>query len=150
MTILIGSENNLRDTLQNLASLEYDTAAAYGSAARRVTKPASNERFIELKRRHESRAQRLAPIIRGFGERPPRAGGWRQVVTQGRVLANGLMGKRALIEAIVRNERDVHDAYDRASRRDDVMGPLEDVLVHYRDDARRYHAELVQQLVQVD
>ena len=37
---LIGTEPHLPDTLKNLAQLEYDTAAAYRSAAERVPTPA--------------------------------------------------------------------------------------------------------------
>ncbi|MFW5739493.1 MAG: hypothetical protein ACOC1F_03915 [Myxococcota bacterium] len=150
MATMIGSETNVRDTLKNLASLEYDVAAAYRSAANRVDPTVGNATVLELIHVHEKRAQTLAPLIRGLGERPPRAGDWRQLKTQGRVVAGGLLGQNALFAALVENERDVHEAYERAAKRHDVAGEIADLLYRFRDDTRRHHAQVTRRQLQLE
>jgi hypothetical protein len=59
-----------------------------------------------------------------------------------------VLSQRAVYQAVVDNERDVHDAYERAIHRDAVAGELADILRHYGEDAHQYRAELVQTLVQ--
>lgn len=150
MGTTIGTETTVGNTLKNLAALEYDTAASYRSAAERIDPSIGNAKVLELVRKHEERAQGLAPIIRGFGERPPRAGDLRQLKTQGKVVAAGVVGQRAVFEAMIENERDVHEAYERAAARPDVVGNLAIVLRQYRDDAEANYEELASRLTQID
>lgn len=103
MATMIGTERDLRTTLKNLAALEYDTAASYRSAAERIDPSVGSAKVLELVREHEERAQRLAPIIQSLGEQPPRAGDWRQLKTQGKVVVGGMAGQHAVYKAIVDN-----------------------------------------------
>jgi hypothetical protein len=59
---------------------------------------------------HDSRNEKLS----GMGRNPPKEGDMKSILTKGKVVMAGLIGDKAIFEAMRMNEADTNTAYERA------------------------------------
>jgi hypothetical protein len=116
----MGSDPTLRRDLIRLVRIEYDALAACRAARNHTRREADLVRIDELEQVHQRHIRCLVPAVWLVGGRAPRAGDWRQLVTQGRVLTASVFGPDSLLLALKDNEIDVAQAYRRVLQREDL------------------------------
>lgn len=118
MVTTVGTENTLDDLLTDLVKLDFDAADAYQAAIDRLQNPefrATLALFREDHLRHvDELSEVLNEVLKASGKTPPQEGGVKGYLTQGKVVMGGLMGDKAIIQAMKTNEDDTNTAYDRA------------------------------------
>lgn len=76
----------------------------------------------------------------GAEEKAPVKGDFKAVLTKGKVVIGGLMGDRALMQAMKSNEDDTNAAYERAVGRRDAPPNLMAIFTRNLADERRHRA----------
>jgi uncharacterized protein (TIGR02284 family) len=126
--------------LNQLIHLEYDAIEACRSAVARVTDSEDRGRLGELLGDHRRHVDELADVVRNLGGEPAGVGDLRQALVRGRVALGALVGERAMLEAIRRNEWDIAAAYGRAASQPGVPVDVLAVLERHLCDERGHHA----------
>jgi uncharacterized protein (TIGR02284 family) len=137
MATTVGTESTLEDLLKDLIMLDYDAADAYQAATDRL----ENVRFKQLtqfKGDHLRHIDELGQILSGMGRTVPKEGDMKSILAKGKVVIAGLIGDRAILEAMRTNEADTNTAYERAVNHDDVSSTARSVLQHGLQDERRH------------
>jgi uncharacterized protein (TIGR02284 family) len=116
MVTTVGTEDKLEDLLADLVQLDYDAAAAYRAAMDRLEDPNFRATLAGFQEDHLRHTQELGAILADMGYTPPRKGDLKQVLTKGKVVIAGMMGDRAILEAMRTNEDDTVTAYSRATK----------------------------------
>lgn len=114
MVTTVGTENTLEDLLTDLVRLDYDAADAYQSAIDRLQNPEFRATLALFREDHLRHVDELSELLKAGGKTPPQEGDVKSYLTQGKVVIGGLMGDKAIIQAMKTNEDDTNTAYDRA------------------------------------
>jgi len=149
MGTMIGTEVRSEKVLEHLLEYEYDVLEAYRAAKGRLSHSEEVAMVGSFEREHLEQIQILARIARTAVERLPREGDWRQILTEGKVVIAGLVGELAVLRAVSHNERNVLNAYERASLRKDLPEEVRAVLMLHRNGARRRHKWLSERVEQL-
>jgi uncharacterized protein (TIGR02284 family) len=140
MATLAGTEKSLNHLLRDLIELDYDAIEAYKAAIERLKQQADRTQlgvFLEDHRRHVAD---LSAYLRQLGVEPPVSGDIKRVLTKGKVVVLGLMGDKAIFEAMKSNEDDTNRAYERAVGADGLTADLRSALDRNLADERRHRA----------
>lgn len=135
--VSMGSDPSLQRELLKLVRLEYDAIEACRAARPHAHRPADLERIDELEHLHRRHVRSLLSTLGFVDGRGPRAGDWRQIVTQGRVLAASIFGPDNLLLALKDNEIDIAQAYRRVLQRDDLNDGIRVRLDAHAESANR-------------
>ena len=127
--------------LNDLIHLDFDAIAAYEAAIARlheVSDKAQLGRFMADHRRH---VVDLTPLVQENGGQAVTEADFKEVLTKGRVVIAGLMGDRAVLEAMKSNEDAANAAYEKATREPRPSRPrVRAVLERNLADERRHRA----------
>lgn len=142
MATTIGMESNVQDLLADLIELDFDAATAYQAAIEQVQDPSYRSALSEFRIDHLRHIDELGEILRAMGVNPPEQGSLKSLLTRGKVVIGGLMGDRAILEAMRTNEADTNTAYERAVGHPDAAPATLTTLERGLADERR-HCEWV-------
>lgn len=146
MLTTVGTEDRLEDLLTDLVYLDHDAVAAYEAAIERLQDPSYRAALEEFRGDHVRHITDLGAILRSMGCEVPQQGDMKSLLTQGKVMIGGLMGDRAILEAMRTNEDDTNTAYQRAVQHRDVPAQTLQALERAREDERRHCAWILEQL----
>lgn len=140
MVTTIGTESTIESLLTDLARLDFDAAAAYQAAIDRLENPQFKAALGEFRDDHLRHTRELGECLRSMGKQAPTEGDAKQILAKGKVVIAGLMGDRAILEAMRTNEDDTVTAYDRAVGHKDCSRAVLDVLEAAQRDEHRHCA----------
>jgi uncharacterized protein (TIGR02284 family) len=138
MVTSVGTETRLVDLLNDLIQLDFDAAAAYRVAIDRMDSRSYAQQLSAFLADHERHTQNLSPFVIELGGEPARVGDLKMILTKGKVLIAGLVGDRAILQAMRTNEADTNTAYERAVERDDLTPEIRKALQGNLADERRH------------
>jgi uncharacterized protein (TIGR02284 family) len=144
MTTTVGTESTLEDLLEDLVALDYDAVDAYQAAIDRLENVGFKQKLTEFKGDHLRHIDELGDILTSMGRTPPKQGDMKRLLAKGKVVIGGLMGDKAILEAMRTNEADTNTAYERAVKFNGLPPTSRDVLQRGLEDERR-HCEWILQ-----
>ena len=145
MVTTVGTESTLEDLLEDLIALDYDAADAYQAAIDRLESASFKQRLAEFKRDHLRHVTELSEILSRMGRTPPKEGDMKSLLTKGKVVMAGLIGDKAILEAMRTNEADTNTAYERAVNFQGLPSNTREVLQHGLEDERRHCEWILEQ-----
>jgi uncharacterized protein (TIGR02284 family) len=144
MATTIGTESTLDDLLSDLIQLDYDAVVAYQAAIDRLEDPQFRDTLSRFKQDHVRHTIDLGQILRSMGMAPPREGDAKSLLTKGKVVLGGLLGDKAILQAMKTNEDDTNTAYERAVKHRDASGEAQSALERGLADERRHREWMVE------
>jgi uncharacterized protein (TIGR02284 family) len=149
MATTIGTETRLADLLTDLIQLDCDAAYAYRAAIDRIDNAAFRSALTAFRQDHLRHADELGEHLSAIGKTPPTDGDIKSFLTQGKVMLGGLLGDKAVLQAMRSNEDDANAAYERAVRHRDVGPQLRAILQRAFDDERQHRDWIVEALAEL-
>lgn len=146
MATMVGNQKDLAKLLNSLIELDFDAIAAYRAAIEKLENGEDKGALRGFMADHERHTVDLRPFVERFGEKAAEGADVKAILTKGRVVIAGLMGDRAILEAMKANEDDTNRAYERATARTDLPDDLRAVLVKNLSDERRHREYIVSRL----
>lgn len=146
MGTMIGNYKELSKLLNSLIELDYDAIAAYRSAIEKLDNAEDKAALRGFMTDHERHIVDLRPFVERFGEKAADGTNAMVILTKGKVVIAGLMGDRAILEAMRSNEDETNKRYEKATRRTDLPAELMGILQKNLSDERRHRAYMVQRL----
>ena len=147
MVTTVGTESTIEGLLEDLIALDYDAADAYQAAIDRIEDSRCKARLAEFKGDHLRHVEELGGILSGMGRTPPSGGDMKSILTTGKVVMAGLVGDKAILQAMRTNEADTNTAYERAINFDALTSTTRDTLQRGLQDERR-HCEWILETLQ--
>jgi uncharacterized protein (TIGR02284 family) len=138
MATTVGTESTLEDLLADMIQLDYDAADAYQAAIDRLDDPSFRSTLSEFKRDHLRHIEELGTVLSGMGRTPPKQGDMKSLLASGKVVMGGLMGDKAILQAMRTNEADTNTAYERAVQFRDLPQDARDAFQRGLEDERRH------------
>jgi uncharacterized protein (TIGR02284 family) len=149
MATTIGTEDKLEDLLTDLIQLDYDAADAYQAAIDRVQDTGFRSVLAAFKQDHLRHIEELGQFLTKMGKTPPEEGDMKSLLTQGKVILGGLMGDKAILQAMKTNEEDTNTAYERAVQHKEAGSDLHNALQHALGDERRHRDWMVETITKL-
>jgi uncharacterized protein (TIGR02284 family) len=146
MATMVGNQKDLAKLLNSLIELDFDAIAAYRAAIDKLESAEDKGALRGFMADHERHTVDLRPFVERFGEKPAEGGDVKAILTKGKVVIAGLMGDKAILEAMKTNEDDTNRAYERATARTDLPDDLRAVLNKNLADERRHREYIVMRL----
>ncbi len=146
MATMVGNQKDIAKLLNSLIELDFDAIAAYRTAIAKLENTADQGALRGFMADHERHTVDLRPFVERFGEKPADGSDVKVILTKGKVVIAGLMGDRAILEAMKTNEDDTNRAYERATSRTDLPDDLRALLNKNLADERRHREYLLQRL----
>ena len=146
MATTVGTETTLESLLEDLVQLDFDAADAYEAAINRLQEARFRDRLREFKGDHLRHIDEISDILKKMGRTPPNQGDMKSYLTQGKVVMGGLLGDRAILQAMKTNEADTNTAYERAVNFKGLSTDTLDVLQRGLADERRHCEWILQEL----
>lgn len=145
MASVIGGEAAFIGSLTELIELNWSTVDALAAALSRMSRPGDKSRLASFLHDHERHLEVLAALAHELGE-PPVESGLRPKL-KSKALTNGMVGDRAILEAMRHYEEDSCAAYERMiSFREGLSERARDVLRHSLAVERRHRDWFSEQL----
>ncbi len=144
MVTTIGTEDKLDDLLQDLSRLDHDAAEAYQAAIDRLENASYRTTLASFKQDHLRHTQELGDCLTSLGKTPPKEGDMKGMLTKGKVVLGGLVGDKAILQAMKTNEDDTNTAYERAVKHKDTTPQIQTVLERALGDERRHREWMVE------
>ena len=88
----------------------------------------------------------LTPLVVELGGTPAMDADFKRVLTKGKVVVAGLLGERAVLEAMKSNEDTTNKTYEKASYEPGLVGRAREVVERNLADERRHRAWLEERL----
>ena len=146
MATMIGNYKELAKLLNSLIELDYDAIAAYRTAIDKLDNADDKAVFRGFMADHERHIIDLRPFVERFGEKSAQGTNAMVILTKGMVVIAGLMGDRAILEAMRTNEDQTNRRYDKATSRGDLPAELMAVLLKNLSDERRHRTYILERL----
>jgi uncharacterized protein (TIGR02284 family) len=146
MVTTVGTESTLESLLEDLVQLDYDAADAYEAAINRLQESRFRTRLHEFRGDHLRHVDEISEILRRMGRTPPQQGDMKSYLTQGKVVLGGLMGDKAILQAMRTNEADTNTAYERAVAFNGLDAVTGQVLQRGLEDERRHREWILAEL----
>jgi uncharacterized protein (TIGR02284 family) len=141
------NERELIQLLNGLIELDFDAIEAYKAAVERLVDTSDKAQlgqFLEDHRRHVSDLSSLVSQMNGT---PKNHADVKQILTKGKVVLGGLIGDRAILQAMKSNEDDTNRAYEKALGKSIAPAHIREALERNLQDERRHRAWIEQRLV---
>jgi uncharacterized protein (TIGR02284 family) len=133
--------------LNDLIHIDYDAIAAYKAAIARLHQASDKEQLGRFLADHRRHVVDLTPLVVENGGQAVTEADFKEVLTKGRVVIAGLMGDRAILEAMKSNEDDTNAAYGKATVEPGITTRVRQVLARNLADERRHRAWIEQRIV---
>ncbi len=138
MATTIGTESTIDELLNDLVQLDHDAAGAYQAAIDRIENQGFRATLTAFRQDHLRHIEELGGCLERMGRTPPTEGDMKSILAKGKVVMAGLMGDKAILQAMKTNEDDTNTAYERAVRHREVGPELQAVLQQALGDERRH------------
>jgi uncharacterized protein (TIGR02284 family) len=140
MVTTVGTESSLEDLLTDLIQLDHDAAGAYQAAIERLQDAGFRSMLSGFRQDHLRHIEELAAM----GGEPPQESDMKSLLAKGKVVLGGLMGDKAILQAMKTNEDDTNTAYERAVKHDEASEDVRDALSRGLADERRHRDWMVE------
>ncbi|HKS88114.1 MAG TPA: DUF892 family protein [Stellaceae bacterium] len=150
MATTVGNETTLDDLLTDLIQLDHDAADAYQAAIDRIEDQGCRSALSAFKQDHLRHIEELGEFLSRRGKTPPTAGDMKAYLAKGKVVMGGLIGDKAILQAMKTNEDDTNTAYERAVQHRDAMPDLHACLQQGLGDERRHRDWMIEQIKKID
>ncbi|MGK3986142.1 ferritin-like domain-containing protein [Sorangium sp. So ce136] len=145
MASVIGGEAAFIGSLTELIELNWSAVDALRAALARMSRPGDKSRLASFLKDHERHLEELSAIAHELGD-PPAESAVRPRL-KSRALTNGIVGDRAILEAMRYCEEDSCAAYERMiASRDGLSDRARDVLRQSLAVERRHREWFSEQL----
>ena len=149
MVTTVGTESSLEDLLQDLIQLDHDAVEAYEAAIERLQDAGFRSALNGFCQDHLRHVEELGAQLSALGREPPREGDMKSVLAKGKVVLGGLMGDKAILQAMKTNEDDTNTAYERAVQHKDASATVHDTLERALGDERRHRQWMVETIARL-
>jgi len=122
MATLVGTQERFADALKELVELDYDAIEAYKASINRITNESYKTQLEKFKNDHERHIKDLNEILAKKGEKTVEGPSAKQWLTKGKVVLANLMGDEAILQAMLTNEEDTNQAYERLNNHKEKWG----------------------------
>lgn len=136
--VMLDSGSPLLSSFNRLIVTDYDAIEAYEAAIERLGNVEDARMLESFRDDHRRHIERLAEIVRDAGFQPVQHADLHRFVTKGKVVIGGLMGDDAILRAMLSNESETNEAYERVGLPRDLESEARLVLAHCLDDERRH------------
>jgi uncharacterized protein (TIGR02284 family) len=143
MVTTVGTEAKLEDLLSDLIQLDHDAAIAYQAAIDRVENSGLRATLSQFRQDHLRHIDEMGEELSALGRTPPREGDMKSLLTKGKVVIGGLIGDKAILQAMKTNEDDTNTAYERAVGHKDATAGTRAALERGLGDERRHREWMV-------
>jgi uncharacterized protein (TIGR02284 family) len=143
MVTTVGTESSLEDLLKDLIQLDHDAVDAYQAAIDRLQNKDFRSALTGFRQDHQRHTEELGALLSAMGREPPKEGDMKSLLAKGKVVLGGLMGDKAILQAMKTNEDDTNTAYERAVKHDEASADMRDVLSRGLADERRHRDWMV-------
>jgi uncharacterized protein (TIGR02284 family) len=144
MVTTVGTESSIDDLLQDLIQLDHDAVEAYQAAIERLQDAGFGSALNGFCQDHLRHIEELGAQLSAMGGTPPKEGDMKSVLAKGKVVLGGLMGDKAILQAMKTNEDDTNTAYERAVKHDKAPANVREVLSRGLADERRHRDWMVE------
>jgi uncharacterized protein (TIGR02284 family) len=144
MATTVGTESSLEDLLTDLIQLDHDAAGAYQAAIDRLKDAGFRSALSGFRQDHLRHIEELGAQLSAIGGESPKEGDMKSLLAKGKVVLGGLMGDKAILQAMKTNEDDTNTAYERAVKHDEASEDVRDVLSRGLTDERRHRDWMVE------
>ncbi|QJR81013.1 DUF892 family protein [Alteromonas pelagimontana] len=130
-------------TLKELCQLDYDAIEAYEEAIKRLDNNDIASTLTKFKGDHEAHIRHLNRLLSSRGEKSVDGPDMKRFLTEGKVIIADLMGDKAILAAMIANEKITEKSYKEARDVDELtMEERTQLTQHYEDEKR--HKEWIE------
>lgn len=146
MTTLVGIQNNFVDAIKELVELDYDAIEAYEAAINRITDENYKTQLQRFKEDHERHVKELNELLLKHKEEKVTGPSSKQWLTKGKVVLATQIGDKAILQAMLSNEKDTNTAYERLNNHTDKWDDAEKILEQGFKDEQKHKKWIENQL----
>lgn len=126
-------------TLKKLCELDFDAIEAYEEAMQRLEDKDIADKLAEFRSDHMTHTDTLNKFLKARGEDVVEGPDSKRVLTEGKVVIADLLGDKAILKAMIANEKVTVKAYKEASD-NDALSPAEKTeIASFYEDEQRHH-----------
>jgi len=146
MVTFAGTQDDIKDFVTTLISLERDAIAAYEETIERLENTDVADKIREFRADHLHHVQSLTEVAKEIGCDDIPGEGPKSILTKGKVVLADLGGDDAILKAMKTNEDDTVKAYENAIANDIARtGKLAEICQKALEDEKRHRAYMEQQ-----
>jgi len=139
------SEDTIKH-LNALIELDFDAIEAYEAAIERLKDPMEKAQLRKFLDDHTRHVVDLSPLVVELGGKPATKADFKKVLTKGKVVVAGLVGERAVLEAMKSNEETTTKTYRKASSEPGIPARVRAVVERNFADEQRHLAWIEERL----
>jgi uncharacterized protein (TIGR02284 family) len=144
MATAVGTEDKIKNLLGDLIQLDHDAVLAYDAAIERLGNANHRAALTKFRLDHLRHVEELGAALAALGRQPPGEGNMKSWLTQGKVVLGGLIGDKAILQAMKTSEDDTQTADQRAVQHRNASAELRANLERGLADERRHRDWLVE------
>jgi uncharacterized protein (TIGR02284 family) len=148
MATSVTSDQKIIRQLNDLIELDFDAIEAYAAAIARLSDPEDKSQLGQFMGDHRRHVTDLTSIVEMLGAKAAAKADVKQVLTKGKVVIAGLLGERAVLEAMKSNEDMTNRVYEKATNEHGLPSHVREILERNLADERRHRAWLEQRIAQ--
>ena len=126
-------------TLQKLCELDFDAIEAYDEAIKRLDDKGIADKLAQYRSDHVSHTEALNGLLQARNEEKVNGPDAKRFLTEGKVVIADLMGDKAVLKAMVANEKVTVKTYEEALENDSLSVEETTQITKHYDDEKRHH-----------
>ena len=147
MVTLAATQSHFEDAMNDVLELEYDALEAYKTAIHKLENKEYQNQLKEFRADHEKHIKEISSLLKSKNIKPvsgPDSG--KQWLAKGKVHLANLFGDKAILQAMISNEKDTNTAYERILTHKHRWSEAHDTLLSALED-EEYHKDWLEQTV---
>ena len=128
MATLVGTQTNFADALRELVELDYDAIEAYAAAIDRLGNTKYKNKLEQFKADHENHVVTLNKFLRDHEEEGVEGPDAKKWLAKGKVILATLIDDKSILQAMLSNEEDTNNAYERMNAHEDIWPEVAEAL----------------------
>ena len=146
MSTLVGTQDCFKTAISELLELEYDAIEAYKAAIERLDNQLYRTQLDDFKADHDRHVRELTTLFEINSKEAPQGPSPKHWLTKGKVVLANLIGDDAILSAMLSNEGDTNQAYERMVKHSNKWPTALEVLQRGLEDERRHKLWIEQTL----
>jgi len=126
-------------TLKKLCEMDFDAIEAYEEAMKRLEDKSISDKLAEYRSDHMAHTDTLNTLLSSRGEEVVDGPDSKRVLTEGKVVIADLLGDKAILKAMVANEKITVKAYKEAADNDALNAEEKSKVAEHYEDEKRHH-----------
>ena len=135
---MTASADEIVKHLNSLLALDCDAIETYGAAIDRLHAALDRDQIRSFMAHHRRHLLEIVPLVREFHGQPVTEADFRRFVTKGKIVLGGVIGDRAVLQAVQHNEETAASAYHKASVDPGIPSRVRAVLERILRDEREH------------